>query len=169
MVWQAWRCNLRDAPLRLAGIRVVEVGNFMAAPFCTCSWRTWRDVVKVENPDGAIRCGPPRRSCRGILQLHPAEPQQALACSGPQDGGGKEAFRRLIRRADVLVENLRRGPWPTSSWTTPPVGAQSAAGLCRCLGLGQDGPYAQRPGLDIMAQGMSGLMSITGEEGGKPR
>src|SRR5262249_50782010 len=81
---------------------------------------------------------------------------------------GKEIFRELVGRADVLVENLRPGTmgdleldWQRLSGLNPRMIYVAASGG------GQEGPYAQRPGLDIIAQGMSGLMSITGEEGGR--
>src|SRR5207248_9700504 len=81
---------------------------------------------------------------------------------------GKEVFRRLIERADIVVENLRPGTmadleldYRRLSELNPRLVYVAASGW------GQEGPYAQRPGLDIIAQGMSGLMSITGEEGGR--
>src|SRR5207249_7259907 len=80
---------------------------------------------------------------------------------------GKDVLRQLVRRCDVVVENLRPGTmgdlqldYPRLAQLNPRLVYVAASGW------GQDGPYAQRPGLDIIAQGMSGLMSITGEEGG---
>src|SRR6266478_360674 len=154
----------------LAGIRVVEVGNFMAAPFCTLQLADLgADVVKVENPDGGdqVRTTAPflHGESSSFIRLNRNKRSLALDL---KSAGGKEAFRRLIRRADVLVENLRPGTmadleldYPRLSELNPRLVYVAASGW------GQDGPYAQRPGLDIMAQGMSGLMSITGEEGGK--
>jgi crotonobetainyl-CoA:carnitine CoA-transferase CaiB-like acyl-CoA transferase len=154
----------------LAGIRVVEVGNFMAAPFCTLQLADLgADVVKVENPDGGdqVRTTAPflQGESSSFIRLNRNKRSLALDL---KSAGGKEAFHRLIRRADVLVENLRPGTmadleldYPRLSELNPRLVYVAASGW------GQDGPYAQRPGLDIMAQGMSGLMSITGEEGGK--
>jgi formyl-CoA transferase len=160
-------CAMPDSAL--AGIRVVEVGNFMAAPFCTLQLADLgADVVKVENPDGGdqVRTTAPflQGESSSFIRLNRNKRSLALDL---KSAGGKEAFRRLIRRADVLVENLRPGTmadleldYPRLSELNPRLVYVAASGW------GQDGPYAQRPGLDIMAQGMSGLMSITGEEGG---
>src|SRR2546428_94410 len=153
----------------LAGVRVVEVGNFMAAPFCTLQLADLgAEVVKFENPDGGdqVRATAPflEGESSSFIRLNRNKRSLALDLKLPR---GKEVFRRLIERADVVVENLRPGTmadleldYRRLSELNPRLVYVAASGW------GQDGPYAQRPGLDIMAQGMSGLMSITGEEGG---
>jgi formyl-CoA transferase len=158
------------AETALAGIRVLEVGNFMAAPFCTLQLADLgADVVKIENPDGGdqTRASGPflDGESSSFLRLNRNKRSVALDLKAPR---GKEIFRGLAARADVLVENLRPGTmkdleldYPRLSQMNPRLVYVAASGW------GQDGPYAQRPGLDIMAQGMSGLMSITGEEGGR--
>jgi formyl-CoA transferase len=154
----------------LTGVRVVEVGNFMAAPFCTLQLADLgADVIKVENPDG----GDQTRSAAPFLdgesstfiRLNRNKRSLALDLKSPD---GKQVFRKLARAADVVVENLRPGTmadleldWPRLSAENPRLVYVAASGW------GQDGPYWQRPGLDIIAQGMSGLMSITGEESGQ--
>ena len=157
-------------PAALSGIRVLEVGNFMAAPFCTLQLGDLgADVVKIENPDGGdqVRTTAPflEGESSSFIRLNRNKRSLALDLKAP---AGKDAFRRLAARADILVENLRPGTmadleldYPRLSRLNPRLVYVAASGW------GQDGPYAQRPGLDIMAQGMSGLMSITGEEGGK--
>jgi crotonobetainyl-CoA:carnitine CoA-transferase CaiB-like acyl-CoA transferase len=154
----------------LAGVRVLEVGNFMAAPFCTMQLADLgADVVKIENPDGGdlVRTTAPfvDGESSSFVRLNRNKRSLALDLKAPP---GKDVFRRLARRADVLVENLRPGTmrdleldYAQLTELNPRLVYVAASGW------GQDGPYAQRPGLDIMAQGMSGLMSITGEEGGK--
>ncbi len=154
----------------LTGIRVIEVGNFMAAPFCTLQLADLgADVIKVENPDGGdqVRSMAPflGGESSSFVRLNRNKRSLALDLKAPQ---GKELFRKLIRGGDVLVENLRPGTmqdlaldWPRLSAENPRLVYVAASGW------GQDGPYSQRPGLDIMAQGMCGLMSITGEEGGR--
>ena len=153
----------------LAGVRVVEVGNFMAAPFCTLQLADLgAEVVKIENPDGGdqVRATAPflEGESSSFIRLNRNKRSLALDLKLPR---GKEVFRRLIERADIVVENLRPGTmadleldYRRLSELNPRLIYLAASGW------GQDGPYAQRPGLDIMAQGMSGLMSITGEEGG---
>src|SRR5207249_8855447 len=154
----------------LGDLRVLEIGNFMAAPFCTLQLADLgADVIKVENPDGGdqVRTTAPflQGESSSFIRLNRNKRSLALDLKSPR---GKEVFRRLIGRADVLVENLRPGTmadleldYPRLSKLNPRLVYVAASGW------GQDGPYAQRPGLDIVAQGMSGLMSITGEEGGR--
>jgi crotonobetainyl-CoA:carnitine CoA-transferase CaiB-like acyl-CoA transferase len=158
------------AEAALAGIRVLEVGNFMAAPFCALQLADLgADVVKIENPDGGdqVRTTAPflDGESSSFIRLNRNKRSLALDLKSLR---GKEIFRKLAGRADVLVENLRPGTmadleldYPRLSELNPRLVYVAASGW------GQDGPYAQRPGLDIMAQGMSGLMSITGEEGGR--
>jgi crotonobetainyl-CoA:carnitine CoA-transferase CaiB-like acyl-CoA transferase len=155
----------------LDGIRVLEVGNFMAGPFCTMQLADLgADVVKIENPAGGdnVRLTGPfldgessnfirlNRNKRSLaLDLKPAE--------------GKAIFLRLAQRADVIVENLRPGTMADLELNYPRLSRENP-GLVyvAASGWGQTGPYSELAGLDIMAQGMSGLMSITGTAGGEP-
>ncbi|MFL5375111.1 MAG: CaiB/BaiF CoA transferase family protein, partial [Myxococcales bacterium] len=155
----------------LEGIRVVEVGNFMAAPFCAMQLADLgADVVKVENPDG----GDLTRASGPFLEGGESSPfvrlnrnKRSLALD-LKSGKGKDVFRRLVSKADIVVENLRPGTMAELGIDYPKLAALDPRLIyVAASGWGQDGPYADRPGLDIMAQGMSGLMSITGEEGGK--
>src|SRR3981081_1865001 len=130
----------------LSGVRVLEVGNFMAGPFCTPQLaHLGADVGKSASPDGGDL---PRGSAPFIegesspfIRLNRNKRSLALDLKSEQ---GKDAFRRLARKADVVVENLRPG-------TMAELGLDSA-----CLselnprliyvaasGWGQDGPYAQ--------------------------
>src|ERR671934_2416427 len=93
----------------LAGVRVLEVGNFMAAPFCALQLADLgADVVKVENPDGGdqVRATAPflDGESSSFVRLNRNKRSLALDLKSRQ---GKEALRKLARRADVLVENLR--------------------------------------------------------------
>src|SRR5205814_5369929 len=95
----------------LAGIRVLEVGNFMAGPFCTMQLADLgADVVKIENPDGGdqVRATAPflDGESSSFIRLNRNKRSLALDLKSRE---GKEVFRRLIRRADVVVENLRPG------------------------------------------------------------
>ena len=154
----------------LSGIRVLEVGNFMAAPFCTLQLADLgADVVKIEVPDGGdqVRTTAPflEGESSSFIRLNRNKRSLALDLKAPR---GKEAFRKLAQKADVLVENLRPGTMKDLELDYPRLAQlNSRLVYVAASGWGQDGPYAQRPGLDIMAQGMSGLMSITGEEGGR--
>src|SRR2546425_11144176 len=95
----------------LAGVRVVEVGNFMAAPFCTLQLADLgADVIKVENPDGGdqVRATAPflEGESSSFIRLNRNKRSLAIDLKAPR---GKEVFRKLVRSADVLAENLRPG------------------------------------------------------------
>jgi crotonobetainyl-CoA:carnitine CoA-transferase CaiB-like acyl-CoA transferase len=158
-----------DPPLK--GVRAVEVGNYMAGPFCAMQLADLgAEVIKVENPDGgdAVRQSAPLLDGEGsaFIRLNRNKLSLALDLKTQE---GKEVFRKLVAASDVVVENLRPG-------TMKDLGLDYAslrsinAGLVyvAASGWGQDGPLSDRPGLDIMAQARSGLMSITGAAGGDP-
>ncbi len=158
--------------LPLEGVVVLDCTQVMAGPFCTLLLADMgADVIKVEKPDGGDdmrRLGPPfigdtsasylaiNRNKRGIvLDLRSEE--------------GRKVFRRLAEGADVFVENFRPGTLERLG-----LGYEELRGLkpslvcCSISGFGQTGPYSGRGGFDLVAQGMSGLMSITGMPGGPP-
>jgi crotonobetainyl-CoA:carnitine CoA-transferase CaiB-like acyl-CoA transferase len=157
----------------LAGIRVVEVGNFMAGPFCAMQLADLgADVVKVENPasggDEVRHTAPFLESGESSNFVRLNRNKRSLALD-LKSAAGKEVFRDLVRGADVVVENLRPGTMADLELDYARLNALNP-GLVyvAASGWGQDGPYSPLAGLDIMAQGMSGLMSITGEPGGDP-
>jgi formyl-CoA transferase len=155
----------------LDGVRVLEVGVFMAAPFATLQLADLgADVLKVENPEG----GEPVRSTgpfvegesSPFLRLNRSKRSVALDLKVPS---GREAFLRLARHADVVVENLRPGAMRSLGLSYDDVCAVNPGLVyASASGFGQDGPLADRAGLDIMAQARGGLMSITGEPDGPP-
>src|SRR5216683_1056950 len=116
------------SPGALSGIRVLEVGNFMAAPFCTLQLADLgADVIKVENPDGGdqTRASGPFVDGESSPFIRLNRNKRSLALD-LKKAEGKEVFRRLVRRADVLVENLRPGTmtdlqldWPRLSRENP--------------------------------------------------
>ena len=157
----------------LDGVRVLELGNYMAGPFAGMLLADLgADVVKVEHPKGgdyARSLGPfPKDSAdgAGFLRLNRNKRSVALDLKRPE---GAEAFRALARRADILIENFRPG-------TMDDLGLGYAA-LSRLRpelvyvaisGFGATGRDRDRPGLDLIVQAESGLMSITGEPEGAP-
>ncbi|WP_433517379.1 CaiB/BaiF CoA transferase family protein [Nonomuraea sp. CA-143628] len=155
----------------LSGIRVVEVGAFMAAPFAAMQLADLgADVVKVENPAGGdqVRAIGPFVAGHSspFARINRNKRSVALDLKSP---GGVAALRRLVETADVLVENLRPGAmrrlglgYDDLKKVNPKLVYVSASGW------GQDGPLAGLPGLDIMAQARGGLMSVTGSPGGEP-
>ncbi len=155
----------RDAAAPLTDITVLEVGVFMAAPFATMQLADLgARVIKVEDP----RSGDPVRAS-GPFVAGESSPYARInrnkesVALDPKSDAGQAAFVALARSADVVVENLRPGAMArlgldhaTIREVNPAVVYASASGW------GQDGPLASLPGLDIMAQARSGIMSITG-------
>ena len=163
------RKEIRNHPL--TRIRVVEVGIYMAGPFCAMQLADLgADVIKVENPDGGdiARDSAPflDGESSAFIRLNRNKRSLAMNLKAPE---GKELFRELVRGADVVVENLRPGTMGDLELDYRRLSALNP-GLVyvAASGWGQTGPYSQLAGLDIMAQAMSGLMSITGESDGDP-
>ncbi|HUQ53363.1 MAG TPA: CoA transferase [Gammaproteobacteria bacterium] len=154
----------------LDGIRVLEIGVFIAAPFAALQLADLgADVTKVESLDGEpVRASGPFVSGESspFLRLNRHKRSVALDLKSP---GGKRAFLRLAATADVIVENLRPGALRALQLGYDDIRAVNPRVVyASASGFGQDGPLADRPGLDIMAQARGGLMSITGEAGGAP-
>jgi formyl-CoA transferase len=161
--------NNTAAPL--TGLTVLEVGVFMAAPFATMQLADLgARVIKIENP----KSPDPTRSTGPFLDGHSSpyarlnRNKESVALDLKTEAG-RTAFLRLAARADALVENLRPGALrklglgPDDLRVVNPRLVYASAS-----GFGQDGPLAALPGLDIMAQARSGLMSITGSPDGDP-
>jgi len=155
----------------LADLRVLEVGNYMAGPFCGMQLADMgADVVKVEDPRGgdlSRRLDPIVDGESGnFVRINRSKRSVALDL---KKDAGKTAFRRLAARADVIVENLRPGTMDDLGLGPRGlVDANPRLVYAAVTGWGLDGPYADRPALDIIVQAKSGLMSVTGEEGGAP-
>lgn len=155
----------------LAGVRVLEVGNYMAGPFCGMQLADLgAEVIKIEQPDGGdqVRLTGPfvDGESSPFLRLNRNKRSLVLDLKAPD---GKRIFRQLVGGADIVVENLRPGTMRDLGLdygelvpTNPRLVYVAASGW------GQDGPLSPLAGLDIMAQARSGLMSITGVPGGDP-
>ncbi|MFI5282354.1 MAG: CaiB/BaiF CoA transferase family protein [Candidatus Dormibacterales bacterium] len=156
-------------PLR--GIRVLEVGNYLAAPFCGMQLADLgAEVIKIENPEGGdqVRSSAPLVQGEGsaFMRINRNKRSLALDLKAP---GGKEIFRKLVSTADVVVENLRPGTMSDLALDYASLRAGNPGLIyVAASGWGQDGPLRDQPGMDIMAQARSGLMSITGMPGGEP-
>ncbi|HEY0614377.1 MAG TPA: CoA transferase, partial [Candidatus Elarobacter sp.] len=155
----------------LEGIRVVEVGNFMAVPFCGMQLADLgADVIKVENPRGGdlTRGTGPFLDGESSNFIRLNRNKRSVALDLKSDAG-KAVFRRLVARADVVIENLRPGTMDDLDLGYAALSAlQPRIVYVSATGFGNDGPYAHMAGLDIIAQAMSGLMSITGEPDAPP-
>jgi crotonobetainyl-CoA:carnitine CoA-transferase CaiB-like acyl-CoA transferase len=154
----------------LAGVRVLDATQVMAGPFCTMLLGDLgADVIKVEPPEGDTTRGMTGRrgtESPGFWSINRNKRGIVLDLKDPR---AQEVFRRLAARSDVLVENHRPGAMDALG-----LGYEELRKLNRALvyasisGFGQSGPYARRGGFDLVAQGMSGIMSVTGEPGRPP-
>ena len=154
----------------LEGIRVLDVTQVMAGPFCAmqlCDMGA--DVIKVEPPDGdptrqmGARAG---SDSAGFAAINRGKRGIVLDL---KSAAGRQAFERLAARADILIENFRPGvmdhlglDYAALSTVNPRLIYASISGY------GQTGPDASKGGFDLVAQGVSGLMSVTGESGRPP-
>lgn len=158
-------------PVALGDVRVLEIGTFMAAPFATMQLADLgAEVVKVENPPD----GDPVRSTGPFVDGHSSpfarlnRNKRSLALS-LKDAEGRRVLGSLLAHTDVVVENLRPGALTRLGFGYEDVRAiKQDVIYVSASGWGQDGPLRALPGLDIMAQARSGLMSITGMPGGEP-
>ncbi len=146
----------------LAGVRVVDLTRYLAGPFCTQLLGDYgADVIRVESPRGReFRAAGQTRDAYFFLSANRNKRALALDFAKPE---GREVLARLIAGADVLVENYRPGVLAALGF--PPaelLERHPRLVVCSISGFGATGPYAQRPGFDQIAQGMSGLMSVTG-------
>jgi formyl-CoA transferase len=154
----------------LEGIRVIEVGVFMAAPFAALQLADLgADVIKVESPEGEpVRASGPfvNGESSAFIRLNRSKRSVVLDL---KTSDGKEAFSRIAATADVIIENLRPGAMRALGLGYHDIRAIKPDIIyASASGFGQDGPLAALPGMDIMAQARGGLMSITGSPEGPP-
>ncbi|NPC57412.1 CaiB/BaiF CoA transferase family protein [Caenimonas soli] len=159
--------------LPLSGIKVLDVSQIMAGPFCCMLLGDMgADVIKVETPGvgdqtrKAMGFRLKGADSAGFLALNRNKRSVELDLKNP---AGLEAFYELVKQADVLVENNRPGvvarlkiDYPTLRAINPRLVYASISGF------GQTGPWAKRPGLDLIAQAMSGVMSVMGHPDSPP-
>jgi crotonobetainyl-CoA:carnitine CoA-transferase CaiB-like acyl-CoA transferase len=158
-------------PAPLTGVRVLEVGNYFAGPYCGMQLADLgAEVIKVEHPDGGdqVRLVAPLLDGEGSTFIRLNRNKRSIALD-LKTADGKEIFRKLVATADVVVENLRPGTMRDLGLDYATLRSLNARLVyVAASGWGQDGPLRDRPGMDIMAQARSGLMSITGQPGQDP-
>lgn len=168
-------------PGPLAGLRVIDAGTRIGAPFCAGLLGEWgAEVVKVEQPgvgdfmrhigpfaaphrlpgsdgDGEAGSGPGGYSLFWAVE---GRGRRSVTCDLRRPAG-QELFRRLAAHADVVVENFR--PGTMEGWNLGPADLDPRLVYVRITAFGQDGPYAARPGLDRLGVAYGGLLHLTGE------
>ena len=156
----------------LTGIRVIELAHIMAGPVCGLMLADMgADVVKVEKVPGgddSRRFLPPAIGDESAAFLMMNRNKRGIALD-LKHADGKAVLRRLLRGADVVIENYRRDTMRKLGLGYEDLRAENPGLIyCEISGFGRTGPYADRGGFDLIAQGMAGLMSITGEGPGRP-
>ncbi len=156
----------------LDGVCVLDVSQVMAGPFCSLLLADMgAEVIKIEKPNGgddSRRMGPPFINGESAAFLAMNRNKRSLSINLKQSEG-RALFRRLATRADILVENFRPGTLDALGLGYADLSAARPELIyCSISGFGQTGPYRERGGYDLVAQGMSGLMSITGHPGQPP-
>jgi formyl-CoA transferase len=161
---------MSKGPGALEGIRVLDVTQVMAGPFCAmqlCDMGA--DVIKVEPPEGDSTrrmAGAEGTDSPGFNAVNRGKRGIVLDL---KSAAGQTAFRRLVRRTDILIENYRPGVMRGFGLDYASLAGEYPALIYASIsGYGQTGPDASKGGFDLIAQGVSGLMSVTGEPGRPP-
>ena len=160
----------------LSGLRVIELARILAGPW---AGQTLSDlgaeVIKIEAPQGDdTRCwGPPfidREGDRSAAYFHCCNRGKISEVVDLSSEVGQARMRELIAGADILIENFKVGGLRKYGLDYDSCAALNPGLIyCSITGFGQDGPYAHRAGYDYIIQGMSGLMSVTGDPQGQPQ
>ena len=157
--------------LALEGIKVVDLTRILSGPYCTMILADLgAEVIKIESPKGddTREWGPPFIKNESAYFLSVNRNKKSIVLNLKEEKG-KGIFLKLVKDADVVVENFRPGTlkrlgigYETLKEHNPKIVLASISGF------GQSGEYSQKPGYDVLAQGMGGLMSVTGEPGRMP-
>jgi crotonobetainyl-CoA:carnitine CoA-transferase CaiB-like acyl-CoA transferase len=156
----------------LQGIKVVDLTHVMAGPTCTMMLADLgADVVKVEKVPGGDdtrKINPPRIGEESASFLMMNRNKRGVVFDLKTEGG-KEALRKLIAGADIVVENYRHDTLAKLGFTFEEQRRDNPGLIwCSLSGFGRTGPYASRGGFDLVAQAMSGIMSVTGASADEP-
>ena len=164
--------RLGRAPKALDGIRILDLSRYIFGPFCTQMLADMgADVIKIEPREK----GDPSRQAGNVrvngdsasfLARNRNKRSLTLDLRKPE---GQEVIHRLTRRSDVLIHNFRPGVMARLGLEPERLRPLNPSLIyCSLSGYGQEGPHAERPGQDLLVQGMSGIISTTGWEGGPP-
>ena len=164
--------NPNDMPEALEGVRVLDCSQILAGPFCSMLLADMgADVIKIEKPNGGDdtrRMGPPFIDTESAAFLAMNRNKRSIVLNFKEQSG-VQAMKTLVKDADIVIENYRTGTMARLG-----LGYEDLKNInpgiiyCSISGFGRTGPYANRGGFDLVAQGMSGLMSITGVPNSPP-
>ncbi len=155
----------------LAGVRVLDLSRILTGPYCTMMMADLgAEIIKVEPPGGddTRQWGPPfvNGESTYFLSINRNKKSITLNLKRP---AARQVLLDLVKRSDVLVENFRPGTLEKFGLGYDRL-KEVNPGLVYCAisGFGQTGPYREKPGYDVLAQAMGGMMSVTGYPGGPP-
>lgn len=154
-----------DKPLPLSDITVIDLTIARAGPTAVRQLADWgADVVRVESPEGGFQAG--GRTSPDYLNLHRNKRSIVIDLKNPD---GQAVLHRMVKSADVVVENMRTPVKHKLGFDYQTLANINPAIILGSIsGFGQNGPYSQRGGVDQIAQGMGGMMAITGLPGQGP-
>ena len=162
----------------LAGVRVLELARILAGPWAGQMLADLgADVIKVERKgvgDDTRGWGPPFVEGAdgkhiGSAYFHSANRGKRSIEADFENEDGQRIVRKLVQRSDVLIENFKVGGLAKFGLDYKSLAPENPRLIyCSVTGFGQDGPYAKRAGYDLMAQGMGGIMDLTGSADGEP-
>jgi len=164
---------MRPEPLN--GIRVLDLTNVLAGPYCCYQLALMgAEVIKVERPDGGdlarqLGADAARNNAGMGISFLAQNAQKKSVTLNLKDPRGKDLLRRLVQNADVLVQNFRPGVMERLGLGYADLKPENPALIyCAISGFGQDGPWKDNPAYDQIVQGISGVMSITGDGDSAP-
>ena len=154
----------------LDGLHVLDITQVMAGPFCAMMLADLgADVIKVEPPSGDSTRQMPGATGTDSPSFNALNRGKRSIVLDLKSGAGRDALVRLARASDILIENYRPGVMDAFGLGYPALARENARLIYASIsGYGQTGPDRTRGGFDLIAQGVSGIMSITGEAGGAP-
>lgn len=152
----------------LSGITVLDLTQFLSGPFCTMIMADLgADILKIERPDRPRASGPYLHGER-IYDLSVNRSKKSITLNLKSDAG-KDIFKKLLISSDVVIENFKPGTMERMGLGYEELKKIKPNLIYAAIsGFGYTGPYKNRGALDMVIQGMSGLMSLTGEPNGRP-
>ncbi|MGD9560176.1 MAG: CaiB/BaiF CoA transferase family protein [Oscillospiraceae bacterium] len=160
-----------DQTKALSNITILDLSRVLCGPYCTMLLADMgAQIIKVENPDGGddTRSWGPMRNDASVYFASITRNKRSVTLN-LKDPEAKALFKKLVAKADVVLENFRPGVMKKMGLGYEDLKKVNDKIIYACVsGFGTEGPYSQRPGYDLIAQAMSGVMSVTGWPDGPP-